>query len=124
MTVGPASVVADRILHSIKEYPLEVGTDITIDLAPSFGVSCWNGQESAEALQERAYTAVKESKNHGDGRTVRARHFAGRQLDASTVTHCLRETCDGELEEVEPEGGRSYHRCRSSGCRSIWYFGG
>jgi diguanylate cyclase (GGDEF)-like protein len=118
MNVGPASVVADRICHSVTEYPLEVGA---VDLGLALGVARWNGKETDGHLLQRAMLAVKESRARGGNVTIRARHFAGRQLDAATHLTCLRESCKAPLEEVP--GDRTYHRCTSQGCRSIWFFG-
>lgn len=122
MALSPASLVADRIRHSLTEYPLRVGADLTLALAASIGVACWSGRESAEGLLDRARAALGEARARGGG-VVRARHFSGRQLDASAERRCLRESCDGLLEVVRPAAGRTYYRCGVESCRSIWYFG-
>jgi len=123
MALSPASLVADRIRHSLTEYPLQAGADLTLSVAASIGVACWSGRESAEGLLDRARAALDEARARGGGGVMRARHFAGRQLDASAERRCLRESCDGLLEAVRPAAGRTYYRCSVESCRSIWYFG-
>ena len=123
MALSPASLVADRIRHSLTEYPLRVGAGQPLALAASIGVACWSGRESAEGLLDRAHAALGEARARDGGGVMRARHFSGRQLDASAERRCLRESCDGLLVAVRPAAGRTYYRCGVESCRSIWYFG-
>lgn len=122
MALSPASQVADRIRHSLTEYPLEVVSGQPLPLKAQLGVACWNGSESPEELIGRADTALDEARMRGGGLTVRARHFHGRQLDAATELRCLREGCGETLDEIRGNGP-TYYRCRSAACRSIWFFG-
>jgi len=123
MTLHGAQIVAERIRHSMGEYPLELGAGLRLTQTASCAVATWSRREPAEALEQRARAALNEARRQGGDRTMLARHFSGRQLDARGARRCLREGCGGELVEVQPEQGRTYHRCTDSGCRSIWYFG-
>jgi diguanylate cyclase (GGDEF)-like protein len=123
MPLGPASVVADRIGHSLSTYGLDLGTDLQLTHTVSLGVACWTGQEAVASLEARAAAALAEARRRGGNCAIRARHPGGRQLDARGATRCLREGCDGELEPVEPEEGRPHFRCSRESCRSIWHFG-
>jgi len=123
MTLHGAQIVAERIRHSMGEYPLELGAGLRLTQTASCAVSTWNRQETAVALEARARAGLREAQQAGGDLTMRARHFAGRQLDARHAGVCLREGCAGKLEEVRPEGERIYHRCTERGCNSIWYFG-
>lgn len=122
MALTPASMVADRIRHSLNEYPLEVAP-LQLTLSTSLGVACWNGRESADEFTMRADAALSEARTREGSCIIRARHFPGRQLDASKQLECLRESCSGVLEQVTPAQGRTYFRCGSEACRSIWFFG-
>lgn len=124
MSLEGAYIVAERVRHSMSEYPLALGAGITLTRTASCGVATWNRLEDADGLGERAAAALREAQGRGGDRTLRARHFTGRQLDARRANLCLREACDGQLEPVQPQGGgRAYHRCSSRSCASIWYFG-
>jgi hypothetical protein len=123
MTLHGAQIVAERIRHSMGEYPLELGAGLRLTQTVSCAVATWSRREAPEALEQRARAGLAEALQQGGDRTIRARHFVGRQLDAELAGACLREGCEGRLEQVQPEGGRCYHRCNARGCNSIWFFG-
>jgi diguanylate cyclase (GGDEF)-like protein len=123
MTLHGAQIVAERIRHSMGEYPLELAAGLCLTQTSSCAVASWSRQESAESLEQRVRVGLAEALQQGGDRTIRSRHFVGRQLDASLAGRCLRDGCEGRLDEVQPEGGRTYHRCCARGCNSIWFFG-
>ena len=123
MTLHGAQIVAERIRHSMGEYPLELGAGLRLTQTTSCAVATWSRQETPESLEQRARAGLAEALERGGDRTIRSRHFIGRQLDASLAGACLRDGCEGRLEEVQHEGGRIYHRCDARGCNSIWFFG-
>jgi len=62
--------VAERLRRGLAEDPLVVFDDLAILQSISVGVACWDGQESPQALDERADHAMYEAKEGGRDRVV------------------------------------------------------
>lgn len=63
-----ARIVAERTRARIADEPLEVREGLVLLQTVSIGVATWDGQEIAEALEERADLAMYEAKRRGRNR--------------------------------------------------------
>jgi diguanylate cyclase (GGDEF)-like protein len=120
MEMRRAAVVAERIRHSMKEYPMDLGEGLSLTQTISVGVASWDGGESAEGLVSLAKAALEEASALSGNRTIWARRLAGRQLGADATLRCPRSSCNGQLEEVRTLKSRTYFRCSSKDCQTIW----
>jgi two-component system cell cycle response regulator len=64
--------VAERIRRELARTPLSVRGGLALSQTVSIGVAVWDGQESAEALEERADQAMYEAKRCGRNRISEA----------------------------------------------------
>ncbi len=60
--------VAERIRERLACTPLELRPDLILRQTVSIGLATWDGQEAAEALDQRADLAMYEAKRHGRDR--------------------------------------------------------
>lgn len=120
MEMRRAAVVAERIRHSMKEYPMDLGEGLSLTQTISVGVASWDRAEPAEGLVSMAKSALEEAIAHSGNRTVWAKHLPGRQLGTEATLRCPRSSCSGQLEEVRTLKSRSYFRCSSKDCQIIW----
>lgn len=68
--VRRARGVAERLRRGLREQPLRVFDEFVVDQSVSVGVACWDGEESPQALDERADHAMYEAKEGGRDRVV------------------------------------------------------
>jgi diguanylate cyclase (GGDEF)-like protein len=68
-----ATTVAERLRGRLDRAPLTVRGNLLLVQTASIGVACWDGGESAEALEERADLAMYEAKRHGRNRVTVSR---------------------------------------------------
>lgn len=62
--------VAERIRTRLSEVPLVVRDGLAVTQTVSVGLATWDGEETAEALDQRADKAMYEAKRRGRNRTV------------------------------------------------------
>ena len=63
-----ATTVAERLRRRLGRAPLRVRADLLLLQTASIGVATWDGEEAAEALEERADLAMYEAKRRGRNR--------------------------------------------------------
>jgi diguanylate cyclase (GGDEF)-like protein len=69
-TLDHARATAERIRSNLSESPLDVGDGIIVRQTVSIGAATWNGEETPEALQQRADMAMYRAKELGRNQVV------------------------------------------------------